>query len=463
MKGRLAWLPPVGVAGWVLGFQLWLVAVAGTDVPFHDQWNIEGEWLYPQSEVGALQLRDLLRPLNEHRITWTHLWNLAWFRLGGQWDPLVQLVANAFPRALSAGLLAWWMGPLIGRWKAAVVVGVAFLPHLGWHNVLWGNQSQVYFAVVLSGVTLACLAAPVRSPGRTAAGLLAGLAAFLAMAPSSLVPVALMALVAVRAGAARRVTADTWGESWPALVLLAAAWSLRVDVPDHRGLQPDSVRAFLGAAGRLLAWPHEPLAAPVMILPLVLLVVTRLRGRPVVPREDFVIALGFWCGAIAFATAWMRGGSSELTHSVPSRYADFAVLLPVANAAAAFLLVRDRTGFSRRGTVFLAWAWAAFTLVGWMGISAQVMKGLVVPRARDREAPIRLVQAYQRNWDASAFHGQPLLLVPHPNAGSIRQVLTDPRLRGKLPPSLQPEIPPGRLSWTTRELLAYLRSSSDVP
>jgi hypothetical protein len=51
------------------------------------------------------------------------------------------------------------------------------------------------------------------------------------------------------------------------------------------------------------------------------------------------------------------------------------------------------------------------------------------------------------------FEGQPKLLVPHPNLDSVRAVLSDPRMRGALPPSLQPERPPGPLSRGVRAVL----------
>ena len=63
------------------------------------------------------------------------------------------------------------------------------------------------------------------------------------------------------------------------------------------------------------------------------------------------------------------------------------------------------------------------------------------------------MQEFQRRGDAAVFTGQPRLLVPHPNLGSVTAVLDDPRLKGALPPSLQPERPLGPLSRAVRWLL----------
>ena len=53
------------------------------------------------------------------------------------------------------------------------------------------------------------------------------------------------------------------------------------------------------------------------------------------------------------------------------------------------------------------------------------------------------------------FDGKPLLLVPHPNSEAVCAVLNDPRLRGALPPSLQPERPMGPLSRGVRAMLGH--------
>ena len=61
------WLIPAAVFAGTIIPQLALVAAAGTDVPFHDQWNIEGQWLYPAWRDGGLSLAGLLLPFQPRR------------------------------------------------------------------------------------------------------------------------------------------------------------------------------------------------------------------------------------------------------------------------------------------------------------------------------------------------------------------------------------------------------------
>ncbi|HTT57403.1 MAG TPA: hypothetical protein VMF63_09855 [Opitutaceae bacterium] len=454
--GGPGWALPVAVALAVAGLQLWLVARAGTDVPFYDQWGVEGRWLYPAWLDGSLRFFDLLRPHNEHHIFWTNLLNLGLFSVDGQWDPLLQLAAIVGLRAVcAAGLAAGLMaggGRAVRLLVAAGAVG-AFLPHLAWHGVLWGFESQVYFALGFSLLAFGLLGGGRRSEGRWLAGLAAGVAAQLAMATGAFVPVALLGVAVVRLaerrprpGEARRVIA--------AVLLLGLAWALRVTVPGHAGLVPASARQFLAVLGRCLAWPYpdNPWVALVANLPLWLLVGLRLARRHAPrPGEDFALLLGFFATAAGIAEAALRGGGPELAGGVPSRYADLQVLLPVANAWCLAALVPDASARWRRVAWTAGLAWAGVLAAGWLALSAEMWRGVIRPRIADRDAPVRLMQAFQVSGNAQMFAGQPRLYVPSPDLSEVAQVLADPRLRGHLPPSLQPGRPEGPLSrWVRR-------------
>lgn len=453
------WVIAAVFAGVVLA-DLALVAAIGTDVPFHDQWNVEGQWLYPTWLDGQFRAADLVRPLNEHRIAWTHLLNLGLVAANGQWDPLVQLAAIGLLRgACAAGVAAVFLGGRGGcgaTWWS-VVVAVAFLPHLAWHAVLWGIESQVPFALGFSLLALVALSGREPSWRRMIAGAVAGLAGIFAMGPAALVPVALLGLASLRVLEAR-----CWRAGWPlgpvGAGLLTVALALRVEVPEHVGLRA-SWTQFVAAAVKLLSWPHAGAGgvALVMNAPLAAAIIGRvLRRRSAMPTEDAVVGVGLWSAAIALAAAWVRGGSPELSAGVPSRYVDFLVLLPLANGWCVLTLLREATA-KWKPARWLGFAWAGFVVIGWLGLSVEVWRGLVVPRWRDRDAPVRLIRAYQASGDAELFQGQPRLLVPHPNLASVRAVLDDPRLRGRLPPSLQPEREQGPLSRGVRAVLGASR------
>ena len=439
--------------------QLALVAAAGTDVPFHDQWNIEGAWLYPSWQEGSLRAADLFQPFNEHRILWTHLLNLGLFAGNGGRDPLVQMTAIAVLRAACAAGLVWVAWPIFSGWRRGVLAGVvalAFLPHLAWHNALWGIESHAYFSLGLSVLALALLGVEKRGVRRTVAGVAVAVAGFFAMGPGALVPVALLGLCGLRGLERRRVDGGLVREAAMAVGLLAFGLWLRAEVPEHADLQASGLMQFGAAVAQTLSWPHVnvPWAALVLNLPLLLVAGGRIaRRRSAARGEDLVLLLGGWSLAICLGTAWARGGSAELAAGVPSRYVDFVVVLPLANLGCLAILLREASTRVRASARILSAAWAIFLTLGWLGLGAEMMRGVVLPRARNREAPVRLAVAFQTSGDPAVFDGQPRLLVPHPNLDVVKAVLADPRMRGKLPPSFQPEEPRGLFSRAVRWVL----------
>lgn len=451
--GRPRWLTPVLVALLVASAQLWLVAVAGTDIPAYDQWDVEGGQLYPHWRKGTLTAGSLLEAHNEHRIVWTHLLNLVLFAANGnRWDPLVQQAAGALLHGTLAGLLVWWLGMMPGlRGWFSWVVGLAMLPLAAWHNALWGFQSQVYFVLLFSLSALWWLTQEDRWPGWVA-GWIAAMAAMLAMGAGLLIAPALLACWGLR-GLERR-----WqlGRIGGGLILLLAAWWLFVPVPAHAELRSGSLLTFLAAFGWLAGWPHvgQPLAAMVMILPMFLIIQGRLAGwRVAEAGEDFLLAVGFWVLLLAGGLAWSRGGGAEFLAGVPSRYVDFVVLLPLVNLAC-LLLLQKSLHARRRLSLTLAGCWLGFLMIGWLGISAEALRRVIVPRARDRDGPVQLIQQFQRTGDGTVYAGTARLLVPHPDLSAVQRVIDDPRMRGALPPSLQPEAQRGPLTRVVRRLMA---------
>jgi hypothetical protein len=457
----------------VLAAQWWLVARAGTDIPFRDQWDSEGCWLYPSWRDGTLRLGALFRAHNEHRIVWTHLLNLSLFVLNGQWDPLLQMAVGAVLHAFGAGFLVRELagGSTVlqqpANWKVqgclAAGVTLAFLPLAAWHNALWGFQTQFYFALIFSLMALAWLGAADPTPVRLWAGMAAGLAAMLSMGSGELVPVALLGLAVLRAWEKRRLE-GVWRSIWPALVLLVMAVVLMKSVPPDKVLQSwyaNSLPQLAVGFMRAMAWPHvdQPLAALALNLPLLLVVMGRIaRRRQPRKGEDFVLLLGGWAAANALAMAWARGGAPEFQAGiVPSRYVDFLVLLPLANTWCVIVLAAEVTSQRRARARVLAAVWCIFLFIGWLGVSLEAWRDIVQPRIQDRLAPVRLMVAFQANGDGRIFIGQPPLYVPHLNIQMMMTVLHDPRMQGVLPPSLQPKRPMEPLSREVRTLMGQYR------
>jgi hypothetical protein len=347
---RPVWLWAAAAGAVVMAAHWWLIAHAGTDIPFWDQWDLEGKWLYPAWCDGTLRFGALFHAFNGHRLVWTFLLDLSLFALNGQWDPLLQMAAGAGLHAFGAGFLVRELTRGSTNWKeqgcVAMGVALAFLPLAAWQNALWGFQSQFYFVLIFSFMALAWLGATDPSPIRLLGGLAAGLAAMFSSGAGELVPVALLGLAVLRATEKRRLE-GVWRSAWLSLVLLVVAVVLMKSAPVDKALEPGAPKQFIAGFMRVMAWPHvdQPLAALALNLPLLLVVVGRIaRRRQPRAGEDFVLLIGGWAVATALALAWARGGDAEIQIGVPSRYVDFVMLLPLANAWCALVLAAEAIG-----------------------------------------------------------------------------------------------------------------------
>ncbi|MBK9990391.1 MAG: hypothetical protein IPP19_06580 [Verrucomicrobia bacterium] len=434
--------------------QFWLVAHAGTDIPILDQWDTEGKRLLPSFLEGHLRVRDLFIPHNEHRIVFTHLLDIGLFYLNGSWDPFSQLMVGVGLRSLCVLLITVLLCRGVTGWLRFSMAGaiiIAFIPVLDWHNVLWGFQSHVWFVLGYSVAAILCL-----EEGRPTIMMVSGccclLAAMMSMGAGYLLPVAILVHTIYQNIAERRF----WlrgSRLISALVCFLLALVLHTRVPELEGLRPSTFLDLVGSFLRVMAWPHSDIevASLVMNAPMALLLGTRIwRHRPAFRGEESVTVLWLWGLFMAAASAWSRGGGAEFQAGLPSRYVDFIVLILLANCWSLFVGVQSVLGKAAMRARLAMVVWLLFAGIGWIGLVLTLMRGIIIPRIRDREAPVRLAVSYQYTRDPVVFIGQPKFYVPHPNFQTVDSVLNDPRLAGRLPPSFQPSEELGWISAIAR-------------
>lgn len=145
---------PFAAALMVIGAKAWMVGRYGSPTPFWDQWDAEGAILYPKYFGGTLRLGDLIAAHNEHRIAVTRLWSLLLVELGGSWDPILQMLANALLLGGFVFVFVSAFRPILDGvcWLGfALLAAVIFSLPFGWENTLEGFQSAWYF-VLLFGI-----------------------------------------------------------------------------------------------------------------------------------------------------------------------------------------------------------------------------------------------------------------------------------------------------------------------
>jgi hypothetical protein len=196
LRGFFFWALSLFLLG--MGMKLLMLQRCLNPLPYYDQWEAEAGAIYLPYFQHKLKFADLFRPQSEHRIFFTYVWNLALLLLNRQWDAQLQMVLNAVIHCATISGFAWGMAFLLGRryWLFIwLPLAVAVMSPFGWENALWGFQSQFYFLLLFSLLTI-CLLASEPLSSTWLWGLLAGACAILSMA-SGLLPFVAVGVVLV--------------------------------------------------------------------------------------------------------------------------------------------------------------------------------------------------------------------------------------------------------------------------
>jgi hypothetical protein len=428
----------------VLAWRWWVAGRLGGPVPVWDQWDREALTLYVPWVDGSFSWARLFEAHLEHRIAWTQAWNLGWFLIAGQWDPMVQMAAQAcLPALTAAACVGGLFGARAGRgWRLVVVGGalIGFGGPQGFENTAWGFQSQFGFLVGFS--LLAAYAAAKAEEGRAWRGVLvaAGLAAPLAMGAGLLAgPVVLIvAGLGVVAG-------GSWSRGARSLVVIGAgllvwgiAWRSGSGAMDFA--RADSVLKFFMVWLGALAWPNcrEPILAVVACAPVAGLTLVWLR-RP--ERMDaagkFILAAAAWACGCAAGFAWTRGGLAAEGAMPASRYHDVLGVLAWMNALAlAWWWAGEGRGVEKRARRWVAGAtllWGGLTLWGGVALGREIVAG----HLPEREA--RAAASFEAGQTTAAGGGVEALVAAgaHPSAEVVARVMREERFAELLPAELQ--------------------------
>jgi len=379
-RSRLVAACAIGLAVWAL--RVALIGDLGTGIPWMDQWDREGLFIYEPWVQGQLSWGAIFEPYLEHRIAWTNLWNIGLFELCGQWDPMVQIVAQAVIPALTAGFCVW--GLVVahsGRlWRSAVLAGalMAFGAPFAYQNILWGFQSSFALYVLLSLGGCAAAALAWGNPQYGGLALLAGLAAPLAMGAGALVGPIIFALTILVMLAEKKVTRRSRGMLLVGLVCLGWGLALRSTSTAMNFTHARSLSEFGKVWLAACAWPNSrfPWMAGLACLPVGLLIVQVVR-KASSPRshELFIVGVFLWATASAAAGAWARGALGSIP---PSRYCDFLTVLCWVNLLALFSVLRawreqGKVRWRAPG-VLITMAWLGSVIYGGIGMMEHFVK-----------------------------------------------------------------------------------------
>jgi hypothetical protein len=422
------------------GAKLMLMHAYGSDVPNWDEWNAIGTELLVPHALGQLRVVDFFRPHNEHVLLFTRLINYSLAEANGQWDALLEMTVNAAIHAGICAALILFARRLVrgARFTAvSLVITILFVLAFDRENTLVGFQSQFYLLVWGAlGMFLLCVPSEPLSP-RWWAGWLVGAASLGTMSSGFMAAATVLLLLAARCAIDRRLPAR-FAVAAALLAALCVAGVLTIShVAGHDALRAHTPWNWLFGAASALSWPIPgwPVAFVVLQLPVVVLVVKRVRERRIAGDEAILIALAAWTWMNAAAIAYGRAGT-EMT--VSPRYTDVYAIALIANALAlAVLSCRD---FRARVWAPLAALWIAlFSLGLWEQnhlAYANVLNDL--PRVKAQE---RLhIRAFLATGDPGALLSAPPNEVPYPRADLLANMLATPAIRDMLPLGIRPAV-----------------------
>lgn len=430
----------------VLGAKLWLIASVGNPTPIWDQWDGEAAALYLPYLSGTLSPFDLLNFHNEHRIALTRATALALLYLSGSWDPILQMLFNALVHVLAIGLLAVLLGRLLNLASLMFFLGFVLLffsVPFGWDNTLGGFQSQFYFMILLSLLSLYLLCHAGAWSMSWWVGTLLAFAGYFSIASGAMILPAAIVLAAMQlALGARTGVRELAGLALHAVISIALLHDLLRNSA-HQDIHANSlwqlINWFLVSASWPIAatsWPAALRIIPAALVnaSAVVLAVQVLMQRPsITDRRWYCLAIAAWFAAQLLVLSYGRPGGT-----LESRYNDIFLVGLVLNCACWLYLISAPDGGPVRHKAIL-WGPAIWLLAIMLGAGQKATNNVVDGislRYGTGQQQLENVKNFVATGDFAHLDNKPKLHIPYPSAERLRDLLSETKLRTILPAAL---------------------------
>lgn len=425
------------------GSKLWLVSKYGSDVPFWDQWDGEGELVYkPLLDHGFFSV-DWISAHNEHRIALVRATSALLLFLNGQWDPLVQMLWEAFCVGAIASTLCAIAFKLSGNYRAAALLWILTMigmgaPH-GWENSLAAFQTPFYYLIFLScSLLFLCSEKSEFGIGRAIAIPGIGVLLLFTLASGVLTCLSASFVLFLRVICQKGKHLQIEGATAVALLALAiSGFLITPTVAHHEVLRARNPAEWWATYYSILGWPIKFVL--LKWLPVSLLVIHAIRTRRISSAYLFVFGLAAFVVLNTAAIALARGASINGA-VLNSRYTDIAWLGLLVNLWAAIVLAGEVAGkhikIAWRSLVVIYFAAASTALVE---VGLMEMDG-AIERGRIYAVESENVRAYVASGEFSALSNKAQWQIPFPSAEFLRKQLDDSTIRSILPPGIRPTL-----------------------
>ncbi|MDB6112099.1 MAG: hypothetical protein JWR69_3849 [Pedosphaera sp.] len=442
-----------------VGAKFFLIFRFGTSLPFLDQWDAEARALYLPYLNGKLSLSLLFQPHVEHRIFFTRIYDLVLFLLNGQWDGRLQMVTKAVLHCAAITGLGWLLVRLIGRnlwpWIWLPLALALALP-FAWENTLAGFQSQFYFLLIFSTLTIWLLGLSEPLSVRWWLGVASAIAALFTTGSGVLASAAVFVLVVLDMVKEKRVLRRYLPVLAVCTLIGVTGILLKPHVPQTDYLKAHSSGDFLVAFARNIAWPRirHPYLSICNLLPLLWLAAVYLHSRKKnLSAEKMILGMSAWVFLQAMAAAYSRGIGGA---APASRYMDSSSLIMMVNwLSFACLLSRHlRSSWFYKLAMVFAVVWAADCLLGLWQLNLNAWNESIPERRCDQRVWLKTARAFLATDDPHVFDRKRFSERLHPRPQPLASLLRQPQIRHLLPACVRNPL---------RVIPANLRDATFVP
>jgi len=363
--------------------------------------------------------------------------------VNGQWDNTFEAALNSlfFSFAGFGLILALWQaaGRRHTAWIGGLVLTFCALP-FSWENTVWGIQSQFYFFVGFSFLTVWLLGLSRPFSARWWLGCAAAFWAMFTVGSGMLAVVTVLGLSVYRL---LREPRD-WRLSVPTLLagLVIAGINYPLMIHQHNyGMLTKTVQQFLATFGKTLSWPFisQIWFWPLLWFPLAGLIISAFVSRRKTDRlELWIVALGGWCLLNAIGMGVYRGGFSS---GPASRYMDITALAALTNALALLWLSGRLEGVWKVRARWFAGAWSALMLYGVMAITLRELSVSAAMRIERQHRAMRNIIQFQQKPELAFLLDKREEELPYPDPISLACYLRSDRVRAILPASVRLPLP----------------------
>ena len=427
----------------ILGEKLMFIDKYGSDLPFWDQWDAEGDNLYRPYVENRLTTKDLFAPHNEHRIFFTRVLSLALFEANDrQWDARIELLINTvLHSALAVLLVAFALKrlPVLVATAFAVLTALFFTTCVSFENTLAGFQSQLYLLLLFTALHMGgTLLARPRSLAWWCAPL-AGVAALFSMGSGLLSAAAILVALGGQVLRERKLTRDDVWVLTTNLLLCAVGWLLKVELSYHDSLKAAGFLPWINAWMLQLSWPVKNIRmASLGLLPPIALALAFFYRRINGPTALLLLAACTWAGLQTAAIAYARGA---VENGFAPRYTDILAISILVNFLAVAYIA---TNIHLRSLKFVAYfSAAAFVGISLWGLNREetfIEQGTLRNLPDINNARTASVRNYIASHDPSFFSKTPWTELPYPSAERLAGLLDVPALRQILPSCVRPPV-----------------------